>query len=50
METKISNDNIQLFGAWLFLLIHIQFTPSSEKPKNHVSSFFKKLDHEIRNI
>ena len=33
-----------LFGAWSFLLVHIQFTPSKE-PKGFVNYFLKKSDH-----
>ena len=33
-----------LFGAWSFLLVHIQFTPR-EKPKGFVIWFFKKPNH-----
>jgi hypothetical protein len=32
------------FGAWSFLLVHIQFTPS-EGPKCFTNCLFKKLDH-----
>ena len=33
-----------LFGAWLFLLVHIQCTPN-EEPKGFVNWFFEKSDH-----
>ena len=36
-----------LFGAWSFLLVHIQFTPN-EGPKDFVNWSFKNLDHEKR--
>ena len=32
------------FGAWLFLLVHIWFTPS-EGPKGFINWFLKKSDH-----
>ena len=32
------------FGAWSFLLIHIQFT-LGERPKSFVDRFLKKLNH-----
>ena len=35
-----------LFGAWSFLLVHIQFT-SSKRPNLFVNGFIKKSDHEV---
>ena len=32
------------FDAWLYLLVHIQFTPS-EGPNNFVNLLLKKSDH-----
>ena len=34
-----------MFGAWLFLLVHIRVTPR-EGPKGFVKSFFNKSDYE----
>ena len=40
----LKKSTLSLFGAWSFLLDHVQFTPS-EGAKGFVNSFFKKSNH-----
>ena len=44
LDIYIKNPTHPLFGAWSFLLVHVQFTPC-EGSKGLKNAFFKKSDH-----